>query len=765
VEPIYSNKNLQALALDQVKFRKALPLQVLMAYNDQGESVDLTSKVDANGKLLWTAPEGNWTLYGLFMGWHGKMVERAAPGGEGNVIDHFSEAAVKKYLGIFDKAFVGHSLSGLRGFFNDSYEVDDARGESNWTPGLLDEFKKRRGYDLREHLPALIQKDRDEYSLAVLHDFRLTISELLLDRFTLPWHDWAKAKGKIVRNQSHGSPANILDLYAAVDIPETEGTEILRFKFAASAANVTGKPLVSAEACTWLNEHFKSALRDVKASVDKYFLGGVNHIVYHGSAYSPAADPWPGWLFYAAVHFQPTNPFWKDFGALNHYVARCQSFLQSGKPDNDVLLYFPFADKISSPGGRELLHHFDGMNGFGNTDFQAVAEELLAKGVAFDLISDKQILQLTNNGNLIKAPGGNYKTIVLANTKYIPAETLDKLSALAKAGGTIIVYKNFPSFFPGYKAWASKTAEFALSPSSPLKKSAITGNDIMELLRKANVPVETMTQKGLQCIRRQAPTGKYYFILNTSKEPVNDWIEIASNATAAYLFDPMLMRSGVARINTANGKTSVLLQLQPGESCILQTSGEALRGNIFPYIDKKGSPQEITGEWKLQFTSGGPTLPEPASLSKLISWTELPGDEVKHFSGTAQYSIHFAQPSGDMQADAYILDLGTVEKSAEVWLNGKKLATLIGPVYNLVIPAARLANDNLLQVNVSNGMANRIIYLEKQGAPYKKFYNVNFPARLAANRGPNGLFTAINWQPEASGLTSAVTITPVTFLK
>jgi len=32
-----------------------------------------------------------------------------------------------------------------------------------------------------------------------------------------------------LRNQSHGSPANTLDLYSVVDIPETEGTDILRF--------------------------------------------------------------------------------------------------------------------------------------------------------------------------------------------------------------------------------------------------------------------------------------------------------------------------------------------------------------------------------------------------------------------------------------------------------------------------------------------------------------------------------------------------------
>jgi hypothetical protein len=642
--------------------------------------------------------------------------------------------------------------------------VDDARGESNWTPALLDEFKARRGYDLREHLPALLKKDRDEYSLRVLHDFRLTLSDLLLEKFTIPWQGWAKAKGKIVRNQSHGSPANILDLYGAVDIPETEGVEILRFKFAASASHVLGKPLVAAEAATWLNEHFKSGLRDVKASVDKYFIGGVNHIVYHGTSYSPASDPWPGWLFYAAVHFQPVNPFWKDFATLNNYVMRCQSFLQSGKPDNDVLLYFPFSDKISSPGGREFLHHFDGMNGFDSTDFNTVAEELLHKGVSFDLISDKQLQKIINNGSLLKAPGGNYKTIILANTKYIPLETLQKLNTLAKNGASIIIYKNFPAGPPGY-ADLDKKQDWFTAIATTLKGSVIKGDEIMPLLEKAKVPVETMFEKGLQCIRRQTANGKYYFILNSSKEPLNDWVPLASKAVAAYIFDPMLAQSGKAKIKTAEGKTFVYLQLQPGESCIVQTSNTALTGAPYHYIGEKGNAAEISGEWKVSFTSGGPTVPGTTDVNNLRSWTDFPVDGVKNFSGTARYAIQFPRPATDVQPNAWLLDLGKVEQSAAVTLNGERLATLIGPVYQLVIPAAKMKAGNLLEVDVSNSMTNRIIYLEKQGAPWKKFYNVNFPARLSANRGPNGLFTAINWQPEASGLTSPVTITPVTYMK
>ena len=271
---IGANKNLQALALDQIVFPGNLPLQALMAYSDKNQILNLTSKVDNNGKLNWTAPAGKWSLYALFVGLHGKMVERAAPGGEGYAIDHFSSKASTTYFKKFDDAFKGEDISYLRGFFNDSYEVDDARGQANWTPDFFDEFKRRRGYDIKNYLPALFGKDDTEKNVRVLYDYRATIDELLLEHFTQQWKKWGSTKGAIVRNQSHGSPANTLDLYDAVDIPETEGTDILRFKFATSAANVSGKQLASSESCTWLNEHFLSSWGDVKKAIDLVFSWG-----------------------------------------------------------------------------------------------------------------------------------------------------------------------------------------------------------------------------------------------------------------------------------------------------------------------------------------------------------------------------------------------------------------------------------------------------------------------------------------------------------
>jgi hypothetical protein len=203
----------------------------------------------------------------------------------------------------------------------------------------------------------------------------------------------------------------------------------------------------------------------------------------------------------------------------------------------------------------------------------------------------------------------------------------------------------------------------------------------------------------------------------------------------------------------------VYVQLQPNETCILQTAATELKGEAYTYYTEAGEASEIKGRWNIKYLSGGPALPNETTVTTLGSWTELPDAANKIFAGTAQYSIHFAKPA--TEAAAYVLDLGKVAWSAEVLLNGKSIATVLGPVYRVTIPAGQLKTDNLLEIRVSNGMTNRIIDLEKRGVPWKKFYNTNFPARLAENRSANGLFTAAAWQPETSGLLGPVTIAPL----
>jgi hypothetical protein len=772
LKPVYVNKNLQALALDQIQYPGKLPLKTLMAYSDSKTILDITGKVDANGKLNWTAPAGKWTLYALFEGLHGKMVERAAPGGEGYAIDHFSASASKNYFKKFDEAFKGRDISYLRSFFNDSYEVDDAKGQGNWTPEFFSEFKKRRGYELQDHLPALFGKDNADNNSRVIYDYRSVIDELLLENFTIAWKKWAGSRGKMVRNQSHGSPANTLDLYSVVDIPETEGTDILRFKFATSAANVMGKKLVSSESATWLNEHFLSSWGDVKKTIDLYFLGGVNHIFYHGTEYSPKDAPWPGWLFYAAVHFQPTNPQWKDFHTLNEYITRVQSFLQAGKPDNDVLLYYPIIDRYSEP-GNALLQHFDGMErNFEKTDFEHVSKWMVDKGYSFDFFSDRQLQNFMNAGSTLISGGNTYRTILLPANKLISEKSFQKLLNLAKQGAQILIYKNLPQDIPGFgqldsrrKTFQQLTGQLNFKDEGSLKKavvgkgSFVMGDDIDALLVAANARKESLADKGLSVLRRKNTDGIVYFINNRTENSFNDWIELNQQTASVVLFDAMTGKSGLANWRkTGKGSIEVQVQLRSFESVIIQTCTSKKTGPAFLYTEPIGQPQEIKGEWTIDFLDGGPTMPTKMIADRLYDWAELDTSEYSDFSGTAKYSISLDKPLG--KSTAYLLDLGKVHETAEVFLNGKRITTLIGPVFQCVIPASAFQSTNKLEIIVANLMANRIAYMDRNNIPWKIFYNTNMPARRREN-AKNGLFDASGWKPMPSGLSGPVTITPV----
>lgn len=772
-QPPSANNNLQDLALDQIVFPGNLPLQILMAYSDEGTVLNLTTKVDNNGKLNWTAPSGKWTLYALFVGLHGKMVERAAPGGEGYAIDHFSSKAATNYFKKFDEAFKGKDISYLRAFFNDSYEVDDARGQANWTPDFFDEFKKRRGYDLKNYLPALFGKEDADKKARVLYDYRSTIDELLLEHFTQQWKKWGTTKNAMVRNQSHGSPANTLDLYDAVDIPETEGTDILRFKFATSAANVSGKPLASSESCTWLNEHFLSSWGDVKKAVDLYFLGGVNHIFYHGTEYSPKDASWPGWLFYAAVHFQPTNPQWKDFGTLNNYITRVQSFLQKGKPDNDVLLYYPLIDRYSEP-GQTLLQHFDGMErNFEGSNFEHISKWMLENGYGFDFFSDRQLQKFKTFGSSVQTGGNNYQVILLPANKLITNESFSKLFELAKNGAMVLVYKNFPDDVPGWndlekrrKAFQNLIAQLSFRKDGKIKKANIgkgafiVSDDMDALMIAAKVRKENLSEKALSFIRRKNNDGIVYFIDNRTDKAIDEWVTLNADANSVALFEPMFGKNGLAKWRKTESNVEVRLQLLPYQSIIVQTYNIKKTGSEFQYTKTSGSPIEIKGKWTIEFLNGGPVLPQKTVVEKLSSWTVLNGSEVKNFSGTAKYSISFETPSGDV--NAWLLNLGQVHETAEVFLNGKRLATLVGPGFQMTIPSSALKQNNQLEIIIANLMANRIGYMDRNNLPWKIFYNTNMSARKKENI-KNGLFDASSWKPLPSGLSGPVTITPVSY--
>jgi len=318
------------------------PLTVIAA-PPSGAAIDVTAKVTAEGRLDWTPPQGTWRVYVLALR-PAIRVKRSAPGGEGWMLNPFYGPALDAFLKPFSDAFRAYSGPKPRAMYHDSYEYN-----ADWSPDLLAEFERRRGYRLQDEFGALFDgDDSSDRTARVKADYRETLAELLLERVIGRWVEWSRQQGFLTRNEAHGSHGNLLDLYAAADVPETEmfskDRSSIVARFASSAAHVAGRKLVASETGTWIAEHFQEKLSDLKELIDQLWLAGVNHIFYHGSAYSPSDAPWPGWLFYASTQMNSRNPIWHDVPALNAYIARAQAMLQDGRPANDILLYWPIAD-------------------------------------------------------------------------------------------------------------------------------------------------------------------------------------------------------------------------------------------------------------------------------------------------------------------------------------------------------------------------------------------------------------------------------------
>ncbi len=751
-------------------------LQCLMAVSKKGEQVDLTDRVRNDGALDWTAPAGQWQLWVASRIAPLQTVKRPAPGNAGYALDPFSSSAMSEYVKRYSDAFDGFPAPKPNAQFHESFEYFGA----DWAPGLFDAFQRKRGYDLRSQLPAFAGSGPDDVVERVRCDYRETMSDLHLDYLTT-WSDWVHAQGSLSRNQAHGSPGNLLDHYAAADIPETEAYKqdrsILVMKFASSAAHTTGKPLVSSETGTWVKEHFTETLGDLKALVDDFFLGGANRVKFHGAASSPSDVAWPGWMFYASTQFNARNPIWRDVPAFTDYITRCQSVLQSGQPDNDVLLYWPVHDVWKKPAeyntptqkaAGALPHH----NVHERVWFEAepvgnISAQLWKRGYGFDLVSDRQLAVAKLNQG-IELGNTRYHVVLVPPCETMPETTLARLLALADAGATVIFAEHLPKNVPGLGNLTTRRDEFrkqlariALRSDSDaavkiatLGKGKVFVGRVEPALVAASLSREAMTDSGMIFIRRSDGGRHHYFISNRSGKAFDGWLPIATQANSAVIMDPMTGRTGAGALRRVESQTQVYVQLQPGESLILRllaaSETKAVSNEAsWNYWQTTGKPAAISGQWRVEFIQGGPVLPKPREVTQLASWSSFDGENEDRFAGTARYRIVFDAPHP--HEGHWLLDLGSMAQSARIRVNGQDFGTRFTPPYRVPVGALN-PKGNVLEVEVTSVAANRIRDLDRRGVPWRIFHDVNF---MSIAGKP---FDASAWPLTDCGLLGPVTL-------
>ena len=564
----------------------------------------------------------------------GQQVKRAAVDAEGPVLDPFSYDAVAQHL-----AKVGGPL--LKAFgstppyaiFSDSLEAYGA----DWTPTLLAEFKRRRGYDLLPHLPELVAGDTPE-AANVRHDYGRTLTELVDQNYLTQINDWAHAHGTRFRSQTYGEPAVSLASERLVDLPEGEGPQWRQFstlRWASSANHLFGNPITSGETFTWLHSPvFRAIPLDMKLEADIDFVSGENQLIFHGWPYSPPPGevPEPGWSLYAAAALNDHNPWHPVMPAVTGYLTRLSWLLRQGRPANQVALLLPTDDAWAQfrPGRASVT---------------AAMQQLVPKELMDALLSAGYNLDFVDAETLARE-GVQHAAVVLPPTQRLPAAALAQLLRYKQRGGTVMAMGHAPTLDGEGHASESFTRDVARLVPSPLASArALAKSLAASVTPDLSMKLEDgASATAVGFVRRKLREADVYFLTNTSNLPVRGRFSFGTKFKSGERWD-----ADTGRVVSAARAADEKLALAPFESAVFIFSNRrASAAAQAPSSNTPARSVDLSHDWTLHFASLNQTEHEPV----LRDWTADP--KTLHYSGEGVYTHALFWPHDAHAAHAWL---------------------------------------------------------------------------------------------------------------
>ena len=755
------------------RFLAAFVVPGAMSNQDLGKAVRLSEI--RNGRLFVPQESEPQTALFFISSRTGMTVKRPAVAAEGFVLDHYDSRAIATHLqSVGDRLLQAFGDHPPYAVFSDSLEDYG----SDWTPDLLEQFRRRRGYDLEPYLPALMG-DIGPKTAAIRHDWGRTLTELANENFLEPLHVWALQHHTLLRSQTYGFPPVTLSSNQFEDLPEGEGKATLLMwrefsdtRWAASAGHLFNHPVTSSETWTWLHSPpFRATPLDMKAEADLHFLQGINQLVGHGWPYSPDSAGEPGWRMYAAAALNAHNPWFTVMPELAGYLQRVSFALRQGKPANDVALLLPNDDvwasfKARVSKGKPAIS----IGGFDETGSNVTIDESMAKFLGKEIIG--QILDAGFNLDFIDADaidqvGIPYKALVLPGVDRIPPATYAKILDYAKRGGVVIGSRHVPSTAPGL-ANAERDGARIQEISQSLFHGEISSAHFVEqddqvggALAKALQPdmVLSPATPEIGFIHRKLQNGDLYFVANTDNHVKTVTAKFRDTAKHGEFWDPLSGAvSGVA------DPATVQLSLEPYGSRLIFFSDIALAEQ---HTRPRGMTKEVdlSHGWQLSFAGNQ----ETSEMPDLHSWT----DDLRfiYYSGLATYQKTFdLPPAYSAPGASVILDFGpgtTVEKpsplgdpnmraylespvreAAQVYVNGQFAGAVWKPPYRVDLTQHTKPGQNVIRVIVGNTAINE---LAGKALPDYRLLRDRYGVRFI----PQGMD---NLQPLPSGITGPVTL-------
>ena len=725
----------------------------------KGDVIDLTGKMKEDGTLDWTPPAGTWTVLRIGFSLQGITNHPATAEATGLEVDKLDRVAVKdyfeKYLDSY-KETVGPDWMGKKGItfvINDSWEA----GSQNWTDDMIAKFKKLRGYDPSPWLPVLTGRivgsaaDSDRF----LWDLRKTIGDLIANEHYGTLEEVLHEHNMIHYGESHESGrafvADGMEVKKFNEVPmsamwtQTPGVNKETFGYnaddreSASVAHIYGRTYVAAESMTAAAAPWGWSPSTLKPTADQEFLNGINRIVVHESAHQPLVDKAPGLTLGPFGQWFNRNETWaEDAGAWVSYLARTSYMLQQGRFGADILYYYGEDSNLTAI-------------------FDQKAPDVPA-GYGFDYINaDAMIHELkVSDGRFTTASGMSYRVLHLdPYSERMSLPVLRALHKLVEEGAVVSGPK--PSDDPSLSddhAEFRKLSDDLFGDGSGIHKvgkgSVYAGKSLAEVMTALSVAPDFDYTKPEQDTRllfvhRKLSNGDLYFVDNRGDRPASVDATFRVTGKEPELWHAETGKGQPASFKIAGGKTTVPLKLEPwGTVFVVFVKPTSKTEATVPAPE----PKELTnlqGPWTLAFQ---PNRGAPASiqLDKLASWTENTDAGVKYFSGTGTYTSTFeAKPEWTKSGQHVWIDLGDVQHTANVTVNGKPLGIVWHAPYRVDVTSALKSGANQISVKVTNTWVNRLIGDQQPNATKITFttsnpYKAKSPLRSSGMMGPVKLF-------------------------
>jgi hypothetical protein len=736
-------------------YEHATPEAPSSAVVSKTDVIDLTSKMHPDGTLHWTPPPGRWTVLRMGYSLTGARNSPASPEATGLEVDKLNRSYVKAYLDNYlgpYKAILGDLMGkrGLQYVITDSWEA----GVQNWTDDMLNEFARRRGYDMRPWMPVLTGcvVESSEASDRFLWDFRKTIADLTVeyhyDQITSSLREFGMGRYTESHESGRALIADGMDVKRNADIPmsaywtprsgaatKPDGYNA-DVRESASVAHIYGQNLVAAESLTAASGAWGWSPETLKPTADIEMAMGLNRFVIHTSVHQPVSDKIPGVSLGPFGQWFTRHETWAEQAKpWITYLARSSYMLQQGSFVADVLYFYGEDSNITALFSDKSPEVPDGYN--------------------FDYINaDALINRLSVSDGLISTQSGMaYRVLFLdPRSRHMSLPVLRKIRDMVRQGAIVAGSKPVGSSSLSdnqteFKAiadevWGSGDRERTYGSGRIYAGGSLA--DVFKGLQLSPDFEYTKPQNDTKIlfVHRMLPQGHIYWINNRGQRAENIDATFRVQGLAAELWHADTGKIEPASYRIEGGHTIVPLRLHPIDAVFVVFRKAAVQQSRALPVPIETPVAALEGSWDVSFQPDR-GAPAKVTLNQLSSWTDSADNGVKYFSGTGAYTKTIQAPADWFVSGVRLwLDLGSVKNLAEVIVNGKPLGIVWKSPFRIDVTEVLNPGANALEVKVTNLWVNRLIGDAQPGAAKKytyttqQFYRANSPLAPSGLLGP-----------------------------